>query len=297
MWFALLVLAVAALVVFVVLARRGEKGEVRSVRSHQGTMATMERLESRAVSRAPAVPGFRPGHDEVPEAAVRSGTTAAGGPPVARPARLVFDDAEPVDPRLAATGAATGIRRDRRSHEHALASMNRASRQGSTILVVVVLLILAGVLSYLAVHHPSHRSPSRAASTTATSHGNSSQPAATHGSHAPHGHHRTTPAPPSQLVATASTATTATYSVPAASYTLVVSASQSCWVQATSEPSGSVLWQGVLPPGASQTISSSGRVAVSLGAAGASMKVDGVPVVVPSGSVTPFTASFVAPGS
>jgi hypothetical protein len=292
MWVALLVLAAVVLVVLVTLARRSGGGELRSVRSHQGTMATMERLESRAVSTvAPPAPASSEHGPEPIHTADLEGRAPAR--PAVPPARLVFDDATPAGPRSVGPGSDTGPRRDRRHHQHALDTMNHPSRQGSTVVVVLVLVLLAGALAYLAVRHPSHkRTPAVAASTT------TSTVAAGHGSgnRSTHGRHTRTPAPPpkpSKLVASTSSSGAATYTVPAGSYSLVVATTESCWVQATAQPSGSVVWQGLLPPGGSQAVPATGQLVVILGAAGASMTVDGVPVVLPVGAVTPFTATFV----
>jgi uncharacterized protein DUF4115 len=323
MWLVLVAAAVVAVVAGVsLLARRPGRDEMHSVRSYHSELGTFERLPSRAVrtDRGPRPPldddgfGGRPHssdemiHDEAANRVrpLASGTGATARP-VVRPGRLHFDDAPAVDMPHPGTGAPVTVRRQRRVQKNALASMNHRPRLGSSLLVVLVLVALVGALVFLGVRHSGKRSsthpPARATSSTAThprtaTHSTSStaahgsgqgngkrQQGKRHASHAP-------AAKPSQLVATAATATTATYTVGSPSFTVTVSASQECWVQASSEPAGTVLFQGLVAAGGSETVAATNETVVVLGAAGASLKVDGVPVVIPPASATPFTATF-----
>ncbi|HLH28057.1 MAG TPA: DUF4115 domain-containing protein [Acidimicrobiales bacterium] len=323
-----LVLAVGALFLFIYLARRGSASELQSVRSHQGAMATMERLESRALAGDGPPPSPSPPPSTVPppstspqpptsppssplaEEAATGARPAAGsgsvrtrppgtgpvGRPVVRPARLVFDDASLPDSR---PQGPVGVRRERRVEQHALASMNREPRQVSSYLVVLVLAVLAAALAYLAVHHPAHRSAARASTSSSAGHRGTSSgtgPSRTGATSRRGAPRRSSPAPaprPSRLLPSSATAGTATYTLPVAAYTLSVSASQTCWVQATSQPSGTVLWEGLLGGGASRSVPATGQTVVVLGASGASMTVNGVPVVLPAPAATPFRATFV----
>ncbi len=318
-WSAMLVVLVALVILALlagvaVLARRSGGDEIDSVRSYHAAVGTMERLPTRSV--ATALAPRRPFDIDDPNEAAGAGFGApgpstgnasggdgdgAGGsgglrPPALRPPRLMFDDASPLDPTTPLSGSGAPIRRDRRMRNSALQSMNRRSRPVNAVLIVVVLILLVGALAYIGSRHSGHRPP---ASSTATS--RPAPPATTAAGGSGHRsassrrgkvHHTPPPAKPTQLAALSSTAQTATYSVGSAPFSVTVHASQTCWVQATSEPAGTVVWQGLLQPGGSQVIKATGVTVVELGAAGASMTVDNLPVLIPTASVTPFTATF-----
>jgi hypothetical protein len=319
---AMLVVLVALVIVALLagvalLARRSGGNELDSVRSYHAAVGTMERLPTRSVATtlAPRRPfdiddpdhgadgGIGP---SVPMGAYGTGAVAGGrggvggssgssgsGRAVARPGRLMFDDASPLDPSVPLSGSRVPIRRERRMRSSALDSMNRRSRPGTGVLIVVVLVLFVGALAFIGSRHSGHRP---AASSTASSHPATKSAGATrhNGATSPRrkAHHAPPPAKPTQLVALSATAQTGTYAVSSAVFSVTVHASQTCWVQATSEPAGTVLWQGLLQPGGSRVINATGMTVVELGAAGASMTVDSVPVLIPRASVTPFTATF-----
>ncbi len=320
-WSSMLVVLVALVILALLagvtlLTRRSGGAELDSVRSYHAAMGTMERLPTRSVATAPATrrpfdiddpdngADARIGPPE-PETGHASGAgrtagvvvgSSGSGRPVVPPARLMFDDASPLDPsvpvRVAGSGGPLG--RERRTRNSALESMNRRSRPASAVLVVVVLVLLVGSLAYIGSRHSGQRPP---ASQTASSHPGSSAAGGTrHGgassSRRQKVHQAPPPPKPTQLVAVSATAQTATYRVISAPFSVAVHVAQTCWVQATSEPAGTVMWQGLLQPGGSQVINGTGVTVVELGAAGASMTVDGVPVLIPRASVTPFTATF-----
>ncbi|MBV8462495.1 MAG: DUF4115 domain-containing protein [Acidimicrobiales bacterium] len=260
----------------------------------------MEQVESRAAARTggPSRPVHDPGAGEfvspADEPAVRE--VGATGRPVVRPARLVFDDSVTAEARNLPGSPGTGIRRDRRAEQHALASMNHTGRSVTTYLIILILVVLVGAIGFLAARsparHPAHSAESATTSTsrpTSAHHSGSSQTTKTK---AKHPAHVNAPAPPARYVATSSTTTSATYTVAPSSFTLTIAATGPCWVQATAEPGGASLWEGVVPAGGSQNVSARGATSVLLGAAGAALSIDGVPVVLPSGSATPFTATF-----
>jgi hypothetical protein len=316
---ALVILALLAGVA--VLARRSGGDEIDSVRSYHAAVGTMERLPTRSVTTAVAprrpydiddadrgadggiggpVPWTGDATGARDPAAAGAGAGSASGlrPPALRPARLMFDDASPLDPSATLAGSGAPIRRDRRMRNSALDSMNRRSRPVNAVLIVVVLVVSVGALAYIGSRHSGHRPP---ASSTATSNpAHPGHPAAKTAGGTGHRsassrdtvHHAPPPAKPTQLAAVSSTAQTATYSVGSVPFSVTVHASQTCWVQATSEPAGTVVWQGLLQPGGSQVIKATGVTVVELGAAGASMTVNSVPVLIPTASVTPFTATF-----
>ncbi len=102
----------------------------------------------------------------------------------------------------------------------------------------------------------------------------------------------TTTTIPKQIVATTATDITATYPAPTTSYQLVVTTTGPCWVDAISVATGTTVWTGTLQAGQSQAISGNGDMTVELGALGASMTLNDVPVMLPVGVHTPFTATF-----
>lgn len=304
MWAVLIAVAACLVVVAVaVAARRSGHDELHSVRTYHAALGTIERLPARAASADPAQhrPGPVRGSNEDADPSVRPITTDAGRAserPAVPPARLLFDDASPVETLGAAPGAGVPLHRERRSERQALASMNHRPRQGGVVFVVVVLVILAGALAYLGTRHSGHTA-ALATGSSATS--ATRPPARGHGStsrgnkkkQTKHTKHPSAPpTPPTRLVATTATTTTATYSVITSPFTVTVTASQPCWVEAIELPGGATLWTGTLAAGGSQSIPASGLTTVELGAPGASVTVNGVPVIFPTSSHTPFTATF-----
>jgi outer membrane protein assembly factor BamB len=76
-------------------------------------------------------------------------------------------------------------------------------------------------------------------------------------------------------------------------YTVVLSASQMCWVMATQAATGKVVWTGTIAAGASHSLSVSGDVVVRLGApSDASVTLDGRPVQFPTGYRAPLDLTF-----
>ncbi len=61
---------------------------------------------------------------------------------------------------------------------------------------------------------------------------------------------------------------------------------------ATVVSTGATLWTGTLQAGANQVIQATGTVKVELGAPGATLTVDNVPVTFPTPQHTPFVATF-----
>lgn len=127
------------------------------------------------------------------------------------------------------------------------------------------------------------RSPSASSS---TSHATTSQR-----------HHRArlhTVEPTDRTVApTAVTLYDATVPVSSTSYTVVVSVSAPCWVEAQQTSTGSDIWSGVLTGGTQHTFSLTGSVLLRIGAADATVSVDGAVVAFPSGYQVPYNLTFV----
>jgi hypothetical protein len=93
-------------------------------------------------------------------------------------------------------------------------------------------------------------------------------------------------------VASSSTAVSAVYPVADNSYRVAVSVAGPCWVLATAVSTGATLWTGTLQAGATQVIPATGTTKVELGALGATLTVDNVPVTFPTPQRTPFVATF-----
>ena len=247
-----------------------------------------------------------PGRAEGAPRANRRYPPVSGNDPHYWEAPLVFDDTHPDEHRWR-DGSAQGPSRPRadRAQRHALESMNRRPRRGVTVMIVVVALATFGVLAFLgsrrSVPAGSGHSSAAAASTSTVraTHPNSSSVSGSGGSHqgAHGGKHSgktepTTTTLPPQVVATSTGPGVATYSAPADSYNVTVTATGPCWVLARTVSSGSTLWTGTLQAGASQTIQANGATTVELGAASATLSVDNVPALLPAPLDTPFVATF-----
>jgi hypothetical protein len=173
-----------------------------------------------------------------------------------------------------------------RSSIPSLVAMERPARRGMSIgaLVAVLVLVVAGVGVFLAVrpHHGTSlpKKPARSRS---------------HASSAP-----TTPTTtlPSRYTAVSATGSSATYTPSSApgtgSYSLLVGATTSnCWMSVTSATGKTVLAQ-TFTPGATASVSLTGRSTIVIGAPGAAkLAIGGVPLVLPSGATSPFTVTLV----
>lgn len=312
MW--VIVAGVAAIVVVaatVVLFRRPSGGDLSSVQRYHSALGTMEHLSDRQgqtvgkVTTPPGGPGVpletgRPvppvpvrGTDEFPE---------PGAP-------IVFDDSRPhdrdqpgerFDPDRTPHYASSRNRAER----NALQSMNRRPRRSAAVLAAVVVVALLGVLVLIGSRHPNtsasgHTGGSGSDSHHSTTGGGNGSNGGNHGSGGgKKGDHTQTTLPPTpaEVVALTSTPTSATYPAGGASYQVTVVSSGPCWVQATSNATGSVIWTGTMEAGQTQQIPATGVTVVELGSATCAMKVDNVPVVFPTPRGTPFTATF-QPGS
>lgn len=76
--------------------------------------------------------------------------------------------------------------------------------------------------------------------------------------------------------------------VPATAYQVTVSVSNACWVQGQDPASGTAVWAGELTAGQSHTFAVSGPLLVELGAADATVSVDGHPLSLPTGYLVPY---------
>ncbi|MHB1710879.1 MAG: DUF4115 domain-containing protein [Acidimicrobiales bacterium] len=189
--------------------------------------------------------------------------------------------------------------RSERARKQVMHSMDHRERRGAMSVLVVVVVAAVGVLAYVGSHRSGHHAAVNPRSSIVSSQHPSAGPGRT-AARVPKSSHRrslrprttTTTRPPSRLVATSSTGATAVYPVGAGSYTVVITASGACWVDAIVASSGATAWTGTLQPGSSQVIHATGAMNVELGAFGATMSVDNVPVVFPTPYQAPFTAMF-----
>lgn len=82
-----------------------------------------------------------------------------------------------------------------------------------------------------------------------------------------------------------------TVAVPA-SYQVKVEVTDTCWVQGQQAASGSQIWAGVLDAGQGHTFAVTGSMLLEIGAADASLTVDGRPLALPQGYQVPYDLTF-----
>jgi|GEM_PF-1775334 len=83
----------------------------------------------------------------------------------------------------------------------------------------------------------------------------------------------------------------ATVPAPSSTYNVLVSVTGLCWM-AERTPGGSMLWSGLLHAGEQHSFSVVGPVELEIGAADASVTLDGVPVALPAGYQAPYVVTF-----
>ena len=311
MWVVLVaVILIVAGFVLAALFRRPSGDDLHSVRSYHAALGTLEHLSDRigtaTVEPARPADGSTDTHVK-PDSGGGGAPTTRSVPPV--PVRgsdefpdpgtpLVFDDARPRDRYLARPSPdGAQVTPDRRAQRHALESMNHRARRGTTVMIVLAALVLFGVLAYVGSRRSNPQAHSHSATQT-TSGSHATSPATTGRSHGGTGqgkHVKTKPTPttlPSQIVALSSTSTSATYPVVSNSFTITVTASGPCWVDASSASSGSTLWAGTLQAGVAQAIPATGITTVQFGTPTVAFAVNNIPVVLPTTVHTPFTVTF-----
>lgn len=178
---------------------------------------------------------------------------------------------------VGASGRSSDLRRPQVSVRRPRTS-DAGARSRVLVAAAAAIVVLAGVATGVAVSTSSGHTPHAPAA-----HAAAVRPAAGK---------RTGAAVSATLVPVTSSSTAATYRVPASPYTVVLSASGSCWVLATN-PSGTVLWTGTMAAGQSRTVPADGGVVLRLGAPwNVSLSADGRPVQLPSGFLSPFDVTF-----
>ncbi len=215
--------------------------------------------------------------------------------------RLVFDDMRgargsgppPVDQDLVPPS-----RRDR-----AVSRMNHRPRRPIIPIAAIVVagLAVVAVIVYAVTssgspsgsHNASGNQHSPSTQHTATTQGTSTTAHSGTGSHSSHTSTTPTTAPKS-LVTVSGTPSAGTYSVPGPTYTVTLTVtSGECWVQATSQDTGSALFTGLIAPGTPQVLQASGVTVLDIGAPHSlQVSVNGVPATYPAGFLTPFNMTL-----
>jgi hypothetical protein len=197
-------------------------------------------------------------------------------------------------------------------------SIPATSRRGGlfAVAVVVVLVALVAALvtigisssggkhasstAHAATHGSSHASTNSAShstshgSTTGGSHSSTSAGSPVHRSGKKKSKSSTTTTAPT-LQPTTSSAAEAAYAAPASGYTVALSATAPCWVEAEEVATGTVVYTGTLSPGQSQQFAASGDLFVRLGAAFVvTVSLNGEPITLPTGHQSPFNVTFQA---
>jgi len=295
-----LLIAIAAVVL-----RRRRSDEIHSIDNYRHALDTLQEMRTHGGSTSIRVLGedeAKTLRQPTPHPEIRSGTperpVRIGAPPNA-PDDLVFS--EEVATREAGT-AESGPRDDKRSSWAMDRMQSRPGAQNRQLVVagiaiaVVVVLVIVGTLIGRSSSTPSASStthPSRSSGSTSTT-----KPKST----------TTTTPPATTLPKTLSpqnaTATSASYFIPAASYSVVITANAGpCWTTASTGSAGKQVFAGSVAPGSPQTIKGSATTIISLGApANVAVAVNGIPVTFPSGYQTPLvltiqTGSALAPPS
>lgn len=263
--------------------------ERQSVRSHQRALETLRVVtDRRSQSSAPdaeptsaAPPRSQPSTRQSP----RAGDPVRRTPGVRGQEGLVFVDAgaSPDGRRSDVLPSLPSTRHVRRSARGVgvRSSPRRRSRDVALVGVGVVALAVAGAAVAGTFAHRVHHG------TTGTH--AVARPAKTAHAGTPRRTAATSTVP--VLQPTTSTPATALYQAPP-SYTVELRATGPCWVDATTAI-GTVLWTGTLEPGQTQAVDATGNLVVRLGAAGdVTVSLDGEPVDLPPGFVSPFDMSF-----
>jgi hypothetical protein len=180
------------------------------------------------------------------------------------------------------------------------------SGRGSLFAVGVVVVLVALVAAVVAIGiSSSGGKPSSSAAhastrgtTHASTHGSSGGGSSAHDSAKSKRSKRsssTTTVPPT-IQPTTSSAVEAAYTAPAGNYTVALTATAPCWVEAEEVATGAVVFTSTLTAGQSQQIPATGDLSVRLGAAFVvTVTLNGEPITLPAGHGSPFDVTFLAP--
>jgi hypothetical protein len=295
---------VAAIVVGATWHRSADEGQ--SVRNYQHTLETLRLVSNRNAGRHLHVTASSEGaasRDLAESEALigRSGAPQAGNAVSVGAAReaggrktLVFRDdpgrSLPGTPAKTVSELASGgpLYRQRRPAHAGIAL--RPRRRGLLTAFAVVVVFAAAVSAVVVGTSGSPRGPGVSSGRSASSH-RSTPSTGARSSSAAHGSSGAHPT----IQPTDSSTTAASYPAPTGAYTVGLSASGPCWVLATDVATGQVVWTGTLQADGQQQIQATGSLHVRLGAAfDVAVVLDGSPVVLPPGHVSPFDLTFEA---
>jgi hypothetical protein len=302
----LVVGAIAVVVAIVVGATWHRSADERqSVKNYQHTLETLRLVSDRNAGRHLNVTASSEGASQdlsesealigrsgAPQA--RSAVGVAAGREAGGRKTLVFgDDAGrrlPGTPAETVSELASGgpLYRQRRPAHAGIAL--RPGRRGLLTAFAAAVVVAAAVSTVVVGTSGSTRRPDASAGRSISSH--RSRPSTGARSSSPargsSGANRT-------VQPTASSTTAASYPAPTGAYTVGISASGPCWVMATDVATGQVLWTGTLQADGQQQIQATGSLHVRIGAAfDVAVALDGSPVVLPAGHVSPFDLTFEA---
>jgi hypothetical protein len=200
---------------------------------------------------------------------------------------LLFDD-------LAAPAPTASGGRGAQDQSSAASPRRRPATSLRVATVAAAVLVVAAVGAMVAVGH-------RAGGGVAATAARAASTATSGRAHRGHGgsagstarHHRSTTGRhaagrPPVVVPTAATRYQGTVTVPTTTYQVVVQVSAPCWVQGTETATGTDVWSGVLQTGQQHTFTFEGAVLLEIGAADATLTIDGTPVALPSGYQVPY---------
>ncbi len=259
---------IVLVVIVSVLVHRRRSGEAQSVAGYRRTLDVLGQV---AEGEAGGARSLEPPTSHPPKATPYERSSEAARARSSDPASGAVDR------------WGTAARRDR----SLLAMEHPAHRFGAPLAALLVVLVVAGGAAYLVVR-THHVTP---ASKQSTSAGSRRRTPSTKRKHTAHTSPTTTA--PHRYTAVSSTASSATYVPATSTYSLTVGATTAdCWMSVTSA-SGTTVLEQTFAPGASVSLSLTGRSTILLGAPkAAEVSIGGVPVVLPSGIPGPYTVTL-----
>jgi hypothetical protein len=202
---------------------------------------------------------------------------------------FVFEDDAAASSQAGAASAATAPTRATRL------ALQRSSRPPSRIpavmgLMLVAVLIVVGIVVVLEKNHHTAVPTAHTDTSTTTHHQKTTSPTTT-----------PTTTPPTSTVpqaiqpqAASVTPQGATYAAPDVPYTVTLSSTGACWIYASLESTGAVVWTGVLNAGQTQNLSATGQLEVKFGHANSvTVALNGTPVDYPPQYQAVFAMQFI----
>lgn len=240
-----------------------------------------------------AVDADAPPAGAAPDAAAPSLAEDDSPPRSVEPVRpMLFDDA--LEPEVPAG-------RGRRELRHLAPGRENTMRRAATgaAAAVVVGALAVGGYEIAASRGPStHNNPPTATTTNSTP--AKSGTSGTPGTTTPKSQHTGTSQPSNMLEPKTQSSALVTYSVPATTYTLTLSADASgaCWVGVEQSANGPYLWMDTLAPGATTTYQATGAIFVRIGNPRVlTLAVNGEKVDLPNGRTQVYNASLIPASS